>query len=42
VAAELLKSGVIVKPWLEPRCHTCLRVSIGHPAENAQFLATLA
>lgn len=42
VAAELLKRGVIVKPWLEPRYQTYLRVSIGDAAENGQFLAALA
>lgn len=42
VAGELLKRGVIVKPWLEPRYQTCLRVSIGDTAENDQFLAALA
>lgn len=41
VAAELLKRGVIVKPWLEPRYQTYLRVSIGDTAENDQFLAAL-
>jgi histidinol-phosphate aminotransferase len=30
-----------VKPWLEPRYQTYLRVSIGDSAENDQFLAAL-
>lgn len=41
VASELLKRGVIVKPWLEPRYNTCVRVSIGSRAENDHFLQAL-
>ncbi|MGH8444394.1 MAG: histidinol-phosphate transaminase [Solimonas sp.] len=42
VAAALLKAGVIVKPWMEPRYQTFIRVSIGAPVENDQFLEALA
>jgi histidinol-phosphate aminotransferase len=41
VAAALLKQGVIVKPWLEPKYNTCIRASIGSAAENDLFLAAL-
>ncbi|MEJ0101009.1 MAG: aminotransferase class I/II-fold pyridoxal phosphate-dependent enzyme [Pseudomonadota bacterium] len=42
VSAELLRQGVIVKPWLEPGYQTFIRASIGAPAENDLFLAALA
>jgi histidinol-phosphate aminotransferase len=42
VAAGLLKAGVVVKPWLEPKYQTFIRVSIGTAAENDQFLDALA
>jgi histidinol-phosphate aminotransferase len=38
-ARLLLSSGVIVKPWMEPAFNTHLRVSIGAPEANDQFLA---
>jgi histidinol-phosphate aminotransferase len=42
VAADLLKAGVVVKPWLEANYETYIRVSIGTAAENDQFLKALA
>jgi histidinol-phosphate aminotransferase len=42
VASGLLKLGVIVKPWLEPKYSSFIRVSIGSDRENALFLAALA
>ncbi|WP_083930920.1 histidinol-phosphate transaminase [Solimonas variicoloris] len=42
VAAELLKAGVVVKPWVEAQYQAFIRVSIGAPIENDQFLAALA
>ena len=42
VAAVLLKAGVVVKPWLESKYQTFIRVSIGTAAENDQFLDALA
>lgn len=42
VAAELLKLGVIVKPWLEPKYQGFIRASIGNAAENDLFLGALA
>lgn len=42
VAAELLKAGVIVKPWLEPKYQGFIRASIGSTEENDLFLASLA
>lgn len=42
VAAGLLKLGVIVKPWLEPKYSSFIRVSIGSDSENELFLAALA
>jgi len=42
VASALLKAGVIVKPWLEPNYQRFIRVSIGTPNENDQFLSALA
>ncbi|HEY0213542.1 MAG TPA: histidinol-phosphate transaminase [Paenirhodobacter sp.] len=41
VAERLLDHGVIVKPWKQSGYETWIRVSIGLPAENAQFLAAL-
>lgn len=41
ISAELLKRGVIVKPWLESRYQTFVRASIGDPRENDLFLAAL-
>jgi histidinol-phosphate aminotransferase len=38
-ARRLLSSGVIVKPWMEPAFNTHIRVSIGAPEANDQFLA---
>lgn len=42
VAAGLLKAGVVVKPWLEAKYESFIRVSIGTAAENDQFLKALA
>ncbi len=41
VAAALLREGVIVKPWREPRYESFLRVTIGTAAENERFLAAM-
>ncbi|MFT4045994.1 MAG: aminotransferase class I/II-fold pyridoxal phosphate-dependent enzyme [Solimonas sp.] len=41
VAGELLKAGVIVKPWMEPKFQSFIRVSIGSARENDQFLDAL-
>lgn len=38
---RLLATGVIVKPWREPGFETHVRVSIGSPRANDQFLAAL-
>lgn len=38
---RLLEAGVIVKPWREPGFETHIRVSIGSPRSNDQFLAAL-
>ncbi len=42
LAARLLTHGVIVKPWREPGFSDHLRVSIGSPRANDQFLSALA
>ena len=42
VAAELLKRGVIVKPWMEQKYQTCIRSSIGSREENDLFLEALS
>jgi histidinol-phosphate aminotransferase len=42
VATELLRRGVIVKPWNEPKYATFVRASIGSETENDLFLAALA
>jgi histidinol-phosphate aminotransferase len=42
LAQRLLPQGVIVKPWREPGFTTHIRVSIGSPRANDQFLAALA
>lgn len=42
VAGALLKAGVVVKPWMEPRYQSFIRVSIGTEDENDQFLEALA
>jgi histidinol-phosphate aminotransferase len=41
-AERLLEAGVIVKPWREPGFETHVRVSIGSPRANDQFLAALS
>ena len=41
VAAELLADGIVVKPWREPGFENWLRMSIGRPAENDRFVASL-
>jgi histidinol-phosphate aminotransferase len=38
LALKLLSKGVIVKPWREPAFRDHIRVSIGLPAANDQFL----
>ena len=42
LAKRLLPYGVIVKPWREPGFTEHIRVSIGTPQSNDQFLAALA
>jgi histidinol-phosphate aminotransferase len=42
LAARLLSHGVIVKPWREPGFSQHIRVSIGSPRANDQFLSALA
>jgi histidinol-phosphate aminotransferase len=42
LAARLLTQGVIVKPWREPGFSDHIRVSIGSPRANDQFLSALA
>lgn len=42
LAADLLKAGVVVKPWLEAGYQTFVRASIGSVGENDQLLAALA
>lgn len=42
VAEQLLKNGVIIKPWREPGYTTCLRVSVGSRADNDLFLDTIS
>lgn len=42
LARRLLPRGVIVKPWREPGFTEHVRVSIGLPKHNDQFLAALA
>jgi len=39
---RLLEAGVIVKPWREPGFATHIRVSIGSPRSNDQFLAAVS
>ena len=39
---RMLSSGVIVKPWREPGFETHIRVSIGSPRDNDQFVAALS
>ncbi len=41
VQGRLLREGVIVRPCAAYDLPECLRVSIGTPAENARFVATL-
>lgn len=41
-ADALIDHGVIVKPWKQPGYENFLRVSVGLPAENDQFLQALA
>jgi histidinol-phosphate aminotransferase len=41
LAKKLLPYGVIVKPWREPGYREHVRVSIGWPESNDQFLAAL-
>jgi histidinol-phosphate aminotransferase len=41
LAERLLSCGVIVKPWREPGFEEHLRVSVGSPRANDQFLAAL-
>ncbi len=37
-AEELLRMGVVVKPWKQPGYERFARVSVGSPAENDQFM----
>jgi histidinol-phosphate aminotransferase len=39
---RLLETGVIVKPWREPGFETHVRVSIGSPRSNDQFLEAVS
>jgi len=39
LAERLLRMGVIVKPWREPGFNDHVRVSVGSPEANAQFLS---
>ncbi|SFC22792.1 histidinol-phosphate transaminase [Tropicimonas isoalkanivorans] len=41
IADRLIDHGVIVKPWKQPGYESFIRVSIGLPAENDQFLSAL-
>lgn len=41
VAEALLRRGVIIKPWKQPRFETYIRVSIGSPVENDHFINAL-
>ena len=41
IADELLKLGVIIKPWLEEGYTHFLRVSIGNREENKHFMTSL-
>lgn len=41
LAIDLLKAGVVVKPWLEAGYKTFVRASIGTAAENDQLLQAL-
>ena len=41
LAERLLSCGVIVKPWREPGFEEYMRVSIGSPRANDQFVAAL-
>ena len=42
LASRLLSYGVIVKPWREPGFSDHIRVSIGSPRANDQFLSALS
>ncbi|KON64345.1 histidinol-phosphate aminotransferase 2 [Komagataeibacter europaeus] len=42
LAERLLRHGVIIKPWREKGFETCLRVSVGLPADNDRFLRALS
>lgn len=41
LATRLLDDGVIIKPWKQPGYQSWLRVSVGLPCENKQFLQAL-
>ncbi|MDD5491888.1 MAG: histidinol-phosphate transaminase [bacterium] len=41
ISRKLLASGVIVRPMGEYKLPTCIRVTIGLPAENKRFISTL-
>lgn len=41
VATALLKLGVIVKPWLEQKYQSFIRVSVGSREDNEQFVEAL-
>jgi histidinol-phosphate aminotransferase len=42
LATELVKDGIIVKPWNEPGYRSFVRASIGLPEENDRLIAALA
>ncbi|MCF3640285.1 histidinol-phosphate transaminase [Rhizobium sp. TRM95111] len=41
-ATRLLERGVVVKPWKQDDYRSFVRVSIGLPSENEQFMAAIA
>jgi histidinol-phosphate aminotransferase len=41
ISKKLLASGVIVRPMGEYKLTTCIRVTIGLPAENKRIITTL-
>jgi histidinol-phosphate aminotransferase len=42
LAEQLMRHGVIIKPWLDLGFETCIRVTVGTAADNAHFLDALA
>ena len=41
MAQQLLRYGVIIKPWREPGYEQWIRVSIGNEEDNQQFIDAL-